>query len=387
MPHKTNNGVTRLDLSFYRCYTQLRLVCDARSVVLTGSNGAGKTNILEALSFFSPGRGFRRAKLSEVLQQGQESAAWAVSAQLETSSGFLDIGTGLQSEQPRLGQEKRILRVNGQTLRGQTGLTPYIKVIWLIPQMDRLFIDAASVRRNFLDRLVFTMDPLHVTRVQRYEQAMRERSRLLRDTPYDQQWLSALETQMAMEGVAIAVARAQFLGTLCKAMAMGSGVFPQAGLKLLGGLDDWLEESRPALEIEEKFIERLKSQRYKDAVTGGASYGPHRTDLEVKLKASGMLADQCSTGEQKALLIALVMAAARIQATQGEGVTLLLLDEVVAHLDSGRRRALYDEVTELGIQTWITGTDRHIFSGFGERAQFFHVENAQVYPKAGASKT
>jgi DNA replication and repair protein RecF len=370
-------GVTRLNLSLYRCYTDLRLMCDTRSVVLTGPNGAGKTNILEALSFFSPGRGFRRAKLSDVVQHGQEGTAWAVSLQLETLYGPLDIGTGLDLEALKLGQEKRMMRVNAQSLRGQTALSAYIKVIWLIPQMDRLFLDAASVRRKFLDRLVFSMDPLHVGRVVRYEHAMRERGRLLRESSYDPEWLSALEIRMANEGVAIAAARAQFLSVLREAMGMSHGVFPQAYLKLNGDIDDWLQ-SNSALEVEEKFFEVLKTQRRKDAMRGRASQGPHRTDLEVRFAATNMPADQCSTGEQKALLITLVMAAARIQATQSEGVTILLLDEVVAHLDQERRHALYDEITQLGIQAWMTGTDRKIFEDFGERAQFFHVENAQV---------
>lgn len=370
-------GVTRLNLSLYRCYSDLRLICDTRSLVLTGPNGAGKTNILEGLSFFSPGRGFRRAKLSEVVQQRQEGAAWAVSLQLATLYGALDIGTGLDPDALKLGQEKRMMRVNGQTLRGQTALSAYLNVIWLIPQMDRLFLDAASVRRKFLDRLVFSMDPLHLGRVVRYEHAMRERGRLLRDSAYDPEWLSVLEIRMASEGVAIAAARAQFLNMLREAMAMSNGVFPRAYLELNGDIDDWLKE-RSALEVEERFIETLKTQRRRDAMRGRASQGPHRTDLEVRFAATNMPADQCSTGEQKALLITLVMAAARIQATQGEGVTILLLDEVVAHLDENRRHALYDEITQLGIQAWMTGTDKQVFEGFGERAQFFHVENAEV---------
>ncbi|MBL0942536.1 MAG: DNA replication/repair protein RecF [Alphaproteobacteria bacterium] len=370
-------GVTRLNLSLYRCYNDLRFICDTRSVVLTGPNGAGKTNILEALSFFSPGRGFRRAKLSEIVQQGQEGEAWAVSLQLATLYGPLDIGTGLDLDALKLGQEKRMMRVNAQALRGQAALSAYIKVIWLIPQMDRLFLDAASVRRKFLDRLVFSMDPLHVGRVVRYEHAMRERGHLLRNSSYDPQWLSVLETRMVTEGIAIAAARAQFLAVLREAIDRSQGIFPRAYLKLNGDVDDWLQAGS-ALEGEEKFLEILKTQRRKDAMRGRASQGPHRTDLEVRFADTNMPAGQCSTGEQKALLITLVMAAARIQATQGEGVTILLLDEVVAHLDQYRRHALYDEITQLGIQAWMTGTDQQIFKDFGDRAQFFHVENAHV---------
>lgn len=378
-PHdypKVASGITRLVLTGFRSYPSLKLECDTRPVVLTGQNGAGKTNILEALSFLSPGRGLRGVKLSEALYDpnlGVEnrSLSWSVAASLETPYGMTDIGTGLDL---RAGEaEKRLLRINREDMRSQAVLSEHLNVQWLTPQMDRVFSDGVTARRRFLDRLVYGLDPHHAGRVMRYDHVMRERLRLLKQGGISQRaWLETLEAKMAESGVAIAAARLQTIDTLTQAKEWALGLFPKAALSIEGECETDLLE-RSALEAEERLQKRLAQSRGKDAESGRTSQGPHRSVLRVLYVEKNRPAEQCSTGEQKALLISIVMAASRLQALRGDQVPLLLLDEVVAHLDGERRRALFDEILNLKIQAWMTGTDSALFSEFGERIQHFKI--------------
>jgi DNA replication and repair protein RecF len=246
--------------------------------------------------------------------------------------------------------------------------------------MDRLFVEGAPGRRRFLDRLVYGFDPDHASRVAAYEQSMRERSRLLRHGPQDPAWLAALEESMARHGVAIAAARRETVARLAEECVAAPGPFPRAGLTLLGTLEGELDD-RPALAVEDSFRDRLAATRRQDAETGGATIGPHRSDFGVRHLGTGMAAEHCSTGEQKALLIAVLLAHARLQAAQRGSAPLLLLDEVAAHLDDERRRALFGEVERLGAQAWMTGTDEALFSGLGDAAQFFRVVDASIAPR------
>jgi DNA replication and repair protein RecF len=373
-------AVRRVALTDFRCYASLRLESGAQPVVLTGPNGAGKTNLLEALSFLAPGRGMRRARLDEIDRRaGGETARWAVAASLATPRGPLEIGTGrdpdASAEAPR-----RVVRIDGKPMRSQAELARLLSISWVTPDMDRLFQEGAGGRRHFLDRFVYGADPDHAGRVAAYDHALRERARLLREGVRDETWLSALEATMAEKGVAIAAARRALVRRLEDALRLGIAPFPRARVALRGTLESWLDGA-PALEVEDRFKTRLADQRGTDAEAGGALDGPHRSDLAVEHVENGMPAALCSTGEQKALLIALVLAHARLQALEHAAPPLLLLDEVAAHLDRVRRTALYDELRALGAQAWMTGTDETLFESMGDNAQYFRVVDGNVVPR------
>lgn len=370
-------AVTRLTLSDFRCYSFLRLECDSRPVILTGPNGAGKTNILEALSFFSPGRGLRRAKLSDITRKGAaDGAPWAVAAVLDRpdgpwgQGGTLDMGTGREA-----GSERRLVRIDGQAARSQSALTQVVSALWLTPAMDRLFTEGATGRRRFLDRLVLGADPAHAGRASAYERAMRERTRLLKEGRFDPSWLGVLEDAMAVQGVDMAAARKRVVARLNQACGQGIGPFPAAELTVLGGVEDLLDQSGEA-ETVQRFKDILAQSRRRDAEAGGAVDGPHRSDMQVRHAAKDLPAELCSTGEQKAILVSIVLGQARAQAADRQMPPLLLLDEIAAHLDQTRRAALFDELCALGAQSWLTGTDAALFAEFGGRGQFFHVEDA-----------
>ncbi|HEX6977796.1 MAG TPA: DNA replication/repair protein RecF [Alphaproteobacteria bacterium] len=371
-------AVTRLTLSDFRCYARLRLDIGREPVVLTGPNGAGKTNLLEALSFLAPGRGLRRAKLAEPDRRaadGTSCGPWAVAAMLETSLGMRSVGTGREGD----GGERRSVRIDG-TAAHQKDLSAILSVVWLAPDMDRLFLEGPSARRRFLDRLVFGFDPEHAGRVAAYEHCLRERSRLLAEGSADPAWLDALEDGMARHGIAIAAARATVAARLDRAAAEGIGPFPSAAIALTGDVHDWLAEM-PALAAEERLRAALAGARSADAQLGGASAGPHRADLAVRFAAKDRPAAECSTGEQKALLLSIILAVARELIVERGQPPLLLLDEVVAHLDGARRAALFDEIAALGAQAWLTGTDDELFAGLRGRAQFFRVLDATLTPR------
>jgi DNA replication and repair protein RecF len=372
---KRHVGVTRLAVTDFRNYRAARLELDSGPVVLTGPNGAGKTNLLEAVSLLSPGRGLRNAQLGEFDRRvdGDQATGWAIAATVETGQGAVRIGTGRDPA----GGERRVVKIDGETVRGQATLGEVIGLTWLTPQMDRLFIEGPSARRRFLDRLVLGLDPAHAGRVAAYEHAMRERSRLLRDGPADPVWLDALEETMAAQGVAAAAARREAVERLDRVCANAEGPFPRARLALAGTVEAWLDEL-PALAAEERFKAALKQFRAADATSGGASVGPHRSDLAVTHAETGVPADGLSTGEQKALLISIVLAHARLQRETRGQPPLLLLDEVAAHLDAARRVALFAELGGLESQVWLTGTDIALFAPLKPAARFLAVSGGTL---------
>ena len=365
-------AVRRLALINFRGYANLRLESDPRPVVLTGPNGAGKTNLLEAISFLAPGRGLRRARLGEVDRSG--AGPWSVVARLGSGSGAVEIRTAHVREGER---GRRSVQIDGADADSQAALAETLSVVWLTPAMDRLFQDSAGERRRFLDRLVLSSDPAHAGRLARYAHVLRQRAMLLRAGRFDPSWLGGLERQAAAAGVAIAAARRATVRGLAAARIDPPEGFPTPDLALAGQVEDWLAE-RPALEVEERFAEALVQSRRQDAETGTTALGPHRSDLLVHDQATGRLAGDCSTGQQKALLVSLVLAEARLRAAAGERQPILLLDEVAAHLDAARRAALFEALDGLGVQAWLTGTDAAIFAPLCERAQFFLVENATL---------
>ncbi|MBL8658639.1 MAG: DNA replication/repair protein RecF [Rhodospirillales bacterium] len=378
-------SVARLTLSAFRCYAYRRFEVAPASVVLTGPNGAGKTTVLEALSLLAPGRGLRRARLDELMRvdpagDGTGGGAWAVAAKVRTPSGDTDIGTGLEPGLAGARRERRHVRIDAQPARAHASLASILTVSWLTPEMDRLFTEGASARRRFLDRLVFALDPDHARRVSAYESAMQERSRLLRSGAPDAGWLAALEETMAAGAVAVAAARLDLAERL-NAHAAAGGFFAGATLAAAGTVEDWLAADRTALAVECRLREALEQARTVDAEAGGASIGPHRSDLVVRHSGSGRPARACSTGEQKMLLIAIVLAGARLQRSERGVAPLLLLDEVAAHLDARHRDALFAEVAALGTQAWYAGTDRTVFAPLAGRAQFISL--GQESPAGG----
>ena len=399
LPRRDPGGpyVARLSVSEFRCYGQASLEADHRPVVLSGPNGAGKTNLLEALSFLAPGRGLRQARLSEIDRRpiggsvrdsgselpGESAGPWAVSVRLDGPDGECVIGTGRDAGAEENARERRLLHIDGAPQRSLTGLGERLALLWLTPQMDGLFLDSKSARRRFLDRLVASFDPGHASRLNAYEQALSERLRLLRgEMPAetriaDPVWLSALEQQIAEHGIALAAARLDLVARLNRVLSEAHGVFPRPDLSILGEVEAWLADG-PALAAEDRLRQRLVEARDLDAEAGRALCGPHRSDLYVRFAATHMSAADCSTGEQKALLIAILLGQASLMAAERGRTPLLLLDEVAAHLDENRRRALFESLLELGVQAWLTGTDRSLFAGFGERAQFFAVAEARI---------
>jgi len=377
-------AVRRLTLTDFRCYEHHRLEADGVPVVLTGPNGAGKTNLLEGLSFLVPGRGLRRARLADIARRpaggrpGTSPRPWGVAALLSAGETEVEIGTGLEAAADG-GRDKRVVRINGETQRSQAVLAEHVGCQWLTPQMDQLFLEGPPGRRRFLDRLVFGSDPAHAARVGAYDHAMRERTRLLAVGRADADWLKALETTMAAEGIAVAAARLDVAGRLGIRLAESRGAFPSAAIRVAGTVEAWLAGG-PALEAEERFSAALAQRRPQDAAEGRATLGPHLSDLAVTHLGTGRAAETCSTGEQKALLVALVLAAARMRAYEIGAAPLLLLDEIAAHLDETRRLALFDEIEALDAQVWLTGTDAALFRPLAGRAQFFTVADAHVTP-------
>ncbi len=386
-------GFAHLTLTAFRNFRELSIELEPVPVVLTGRNGAGKSNLLEAISFLAPGAGMRNAGLGEVDCRGNSNQAggpaWAVHGLYAGRRGEFGLGTGRDPLGPsQTGRERRVSRVNGAPARSQAAFAEILTVLWLTPQMDRLFSDAASSRRRFLDRLVYGLDPNHAARIGAYEQAMRERAKILRgegpETGAEDRaaWLAGLEGEMAAQAVAIAAARLEAATRLNEAMAEAVGPFPRAGLAAEGAVEAWLGEI-PALEAEERLKQRLADARQSDAAAGTTQWGAHRCDLGVvylgrNLGAQPLLAAECSTGEQKSLLIAILLAQARLLRNLRGEAPVLLLDEVVAHLDAERRAYLFGEILGLGAQPWLTGTEADLFRPLRNRAQFFTVSEARL---------
>ncbi len=347
-----------LSLTNFRSYTAASLSPGAGLNVLTGENGAGKTNILEAVSFLSPGRGLRGAALIDVAQTSGPGS-FAVAARIAGS----DIGTGTIVTAP----SRRVVRINGATASAQ-GLTEWLSLTWLTPAMDRLFLEGASERRRFLDRLVLAFEPTHAHHAARYEAAMRQRNRLLADdTPADPEWLSALEMQMAEHGNALSDARMRLLALLSPRLAdQTEGPFARPVIAVTG----WRESPNLAAD--------LAKNRALDKAAGRTLIGPHRSDLAVQHVGKGQDAARCSTGEQKALLLNLILTHADVVAEHTQMRPILLLDEVAAHLDPVRRSALFERLEAAGGQVWMTGTEASLFSGILDGATRFVVEDGQV---------
>ena len=359
-------ALDRIALTDFRSYCDALLTPGAGFVLLTGENGAGKTNLLEAVSLLSPGRGLRGATLSE-MARGDGPGGFAVAARLTTpasGAAAVDLGTGTAAAAP----ERRQVRINGAQASA-TSLAEWVSVLWLTPAMDRLFLEGASGRRRFLDRLVLALAPTHAVHASRYEAAMRARNKLLGEERPDADWLVALEARMAEHGVELAQARADTVSALSERLADApDGPFARAGIALAG----W------SIDGADTFRTDLSRSRNRDGAAGRTLIGPHRADLLVTHIGKNQPAERCSTGEQKALLLGLVLAHADLVADRAGRRPVLLLDEVAAHLDPPRRAALFDRLGAGGGQVWMTGTEPALFDSIDTHATRFHVEDGAI---------
>ncbi|WP_246317259.1 DNA replication/repair protein RecF [Hyphomicrobium methylovorum] len=387
--------VERLGLTNFRSYAAATVEADARPQVIAGSNGSGKTNLLEALSLLSPGQGMRRVPFVDLVR-AQGDGNFAISARAHTLSGMASIGTGLQgrptSQQAdgdfsernsRTSERGRIVRIDGTTQSGSGVLADYLEIVWVTPAMDGLFTGPASERRRFLDRLILCFDPGYRTIAGRFERAMTSRNRLLADGVRENAQLAGFERVMAENGVAVAAARLEAVAAMVEIVERRrerdpNSAFPWAAFRLEGSLEDSLRRVS-AIEAEDDYARVLSETRDRDRGAGRTLDGPHRSDLIVEHGPKAVAARHSSTGEQKALLLGLVLAHAELLTERQEGAApILLLDEITAHLDAARRAALFDEILRLGAQAWMTGTDENAFDALAGRAGFWRVEEGKI---------
>ncbi len=372
-------AVHRLVLADFRTYPTLDLRLDTGTIVLTGENGAGKTNLIEAISLLSPGRGLRRAELAECARIGG-AGTFAVSVEVATRNGQIQLGTGTEAQAD--GTLLRRYRLNREPIASARRFADHVRVVWLTPAMDGLFVGPASERRRFLDRLVLAVDAEHGSRVNALERALRNRNRLLEEGGANDRWLDAAEREVAELGVAVAAARQQTIAHLSGVIAAtkdAASPFPFAELMVKGEMED-LIANRPALEVEEIYRRLLRQNRARDAAAGRTLIGPHTSDLLVRHGVKQAEAARSSTGEQKALLVGLVLAHAGLVADLSGIAPFILLDEIAAHLDAERRTALYERLSGLDAQVFLTGADRSAFAGLEGRATILKVVPGQVLP-------
>jgi DNA replication and repair protein RecF len=369
--------IRRLTLTNFRNYQAANVAVAGGPIILVGPNGAGKTNLIEAISFLTPGRGLRRATLEEAAF-AEGDGSWAVSAEVEGALGLATLGTGIEPPAAEDVQPQRLCRIDREPVTSVAAFADHIRAIWLTPSMDGLFTGPASERRRFLDRLVLAVDAQHSGRVSALERSLRSRNRLLESPRPDPHWLDAVEHETAELAVAIAALRSETVRRLQTAlMARHQSAFPSAEIALQGWMEQRLAD-HPAVEVEDRYRSVLRENRARDAQAGRTLDGPHLTELTVTYAAKNMPAADASTGEQKALLIGLVLAHAGLVGEMAGLAPILLLDEVVAHLDPNRRVALYDAIAQLGSQVWMTGADPAAFAEIAPRSQVYEINAGQI---------
>ena len=379
--------IRKLTVSNFRNYSNASLEPSKQMVVLLGNNGAGKTNLLEAISLLSPGRGLRRAQLTQLNRVKTDSTKendtieaqrqWAVSVRVESNGFQTKIGTGCETAVADGKSAKRLVKINGNIVKSQIALNDYLSVSWLTPQMDRLFVEGGSQRRRFLDRLVFAFDALHSKRVNRYNHALRERKKLLQSWTQDTSWLNAIENSLAEMGVAIAVTRQDLIRRLSPIIGKSMGLFPSAIISMEGEVENWLEDNS-ALEVEQRFREELKKSRAKGPSESNQIPGPHRSEFNCLHSSNKMEASLCSTGEQKALLVSIMLSHAILRKKECGSAPILLLDEISAHLDERRRSSLFELLQNLESQIWMTGTESGAFSDILKIAEAYNISEGKI---------
>lgn len=395
LENSVKSGVSRLTLTDFRNYQFLRINAELAPIVVTGENGSGKTNILEAISFLTPGRGLRGARLADikrftpalVTEEYQPTeispTSWAVSATVVRDEEEIEIGTAAEKSARECDEdgiksfERRIVKIDGNKVSSQAELGKYISAIWLTPQMDRLFRGGSQPRRSFLDRLVYAFDVEHAKRTANFEHIYKEWYQLLKSGSKDNHWLEPLEESMAASGTAIAAARREQIAKLNTFIEHEpDDVFPNVILELDGTIEKMLDKM-PAIEVEDYYKNMLKQQR-KNILYNDTVDGVNRTDFKVYYKRKRMPAELCSTGEQKSLLISIILAQAKSQTLHQGFAPVMLLDEVVAHLDDIKREALLEKIRDLNVQAWITSTNPELFGSLRNEAMFLTVKNGRV---------
>ena len=393
------SGVTRLTLTDFRNYQFLRINAELCPIVITGENGTGKTNILEAISFLTPGRGLRGARLADIRRIAPalvsdeyapteiSNTSWAVSSTVQKGDEEFEIGTAVEksiretNEDDIRSFERRIVKIDGSKTASQSELGKYISAVWLTPQMDRLFRGGSQPRRSFLDRLVYAFDVEHAKRTANFEHLYKEWYQLLKSGSQDNHWLLPLEENMASLGVAIAAARREQIAKLNTFIEHEpDDVFPSVMLELDGSIEKMLDKM-PAVEVEDFYKNRLKEQR-KNVLYNDNVDGVNRTDFKVYYRKKRMPAELCSTGEQKSLLVSIILAQTKSQTLHQGFAPVMLLDEVVAHLDDIKREALIEKIRGLNVQAWITSTNSELFSSLKNEALFFRIKNNRIEPQA-----
>ena len=383
MTTKLSQALTRLTLTDYRNYAGLRLEPPAGLIALAGANGAGKTNLLEAISLLTPGRGLRGADFTSLGRHsqsaGQSGSAWAVSAHIDGPAGACQLGTAWSGTDEEGTQANRAVLIDGHLQKSSGALAVKLRVVWLTPQLDRLFSGPAAERRRYFDRMVQLFDTDHGTRVNSFEKLMRERNALLQQAGFDRAWATSLEAQMAEAAIAIAAARLQALSNLGRFLTSKKlpGAFPWSNLSITGEIEQ-LVTSLPALAAEDHYRKLLQDGRPHDRATGRTLVGPHRSDFRVEHGPKSIPADAGSTGEQKALLIGLSLAQAQAIRNLTGAAPIMLLDEISAHLDKHRRTALFAILQDLQVQAWMTGTEPELFDGAGASTVVYHVANGSL---------
>ena len=392
------SGVTRLTLTDFRNYQFLRINAELCPIVITGENGTGKTNILEAISFLTPGRGLRGARLADIRRIAPalvsdeyapteiSNTSWAVSSTVQKGDEEFEIGTAVEksiretNEDDIRSFERRIVKIDGSKISSQSELGKYISAVWLTPQMDRLFRGGSQPRRSFLDRLVYAFDVEHAKRTANFEHLYKEWYQLLKSGSQDNHWLLPLEENMASLGVAIAAARREQIAKLNTFIEHEPDVvFPSVMLELDGSIEKMLDKM-PAVEVEDFYKSRLKEQR-KNVLYNGNIDGVNRTDFKVYYRKKRMPAELCSTGEQKSLLVSIILAQTKSQTLHQGFAPVMLLDEVVAHLDDIKREALIEKIRDLNVQAWITSTNPELFASLKNEALFFRIKNNRIEPQ------
>ncbi len=370
--------VKTLKLSSFRNYLALDLKPQSQHniIVITGKNGSGKTNILEAISLLSPGKGIRGCKLSDISNDSKNSC-WHIEADIDGFYGHEQIETWLDPQALEDGRSKRHVKINDQNIKTQAELTKLLTISWITPQMDQLFISGASTRRKFLDRIVQNFEPSHAKHIMAYEHAMRERARLLKDKNYDINWISVLENNMAEVAIPISASRVQTVEYIEEIMGEIDHPFPKARMIVDGDIESKMHKV-PAVQLEDEFRRSLQKNRGLDSATGRTNVGIHKSDLLVYYKDKNLQADKCSTGEQKSLLLSIFLAEVFAQIKWRGQTPILLLDEVLAHLDENRRDILCQIIKDTKAQTWITGTESEIFVPIKNDSQFFKIDDSKL---------
>lgn len=391
---KEKSGVSRLTLTDFRNYAYLRINADLSPIILTGENGSGKTNILEAISFLTPGKGLRGARLADIKRitpalisadyiSSKDTFNWAVSAIVKKNNEEYNIGTGSQKSQREADDEirsfeRRIVQIDGQKTSSQTELGKYLSAIWITPQMDRLFLGGTQPRRSFLDRIVYAFDVEHAKRTANFEHTYKQWYQLLKNGCSDNRWLLSLEEEISSLGVAIAAARRELVARLNTFIENDpDDVFPDIMLELDGTIEKMLDKMA-AVDVEDFYINLLKKSR-NSVINNDYVDGVNRTDFKVYYKKKHMPAELCSTGEQKSLLVSIILAQTKCQILDKGFAPILLLDEVTTHLDNIKKDALLYKIKDLKLQAWITSTESSLFDVLKNDAQFFSVKNNQVY--------